>query len=203
MTSSSALSWRLSRLGRRSRSERSSAGTSSAGASPSALSSAAGCSASGLLRDRLLSDRLLRSGLLRSGLVGRGLLAGGVLLRGRLRRVLRGLLGLAGAALRHQVLHALDLGADGLALASLVLRRAGLRLLGQVVALLGHQLGTSIGSGFCAACGWSGPEYTFSLRSCARPSRLRGSIPFTASRITSSGRRASISSSVRLRRPPG
>ena len=37
-----------------------------------------------------------------------------------------------------------------------------------------------------------GPAYTLSLRSCARPRRLRGSMPRTACRMTSSGRRSSM-----------
>ncbi len=70
-------------------------------------------------------------------------------------------------------------------------RRGALLLGGRRAAavLVDHQAWTSIGSGFCAACGWSGPAYTFSLRSWARPSRLRGSMPLTARRMTSSGRR--------------
>src|SRR5215211_7468200 len=68
---------------------------------------------------------------------------------------------------------------------------------------LGHQSSISSVRGCCAAWGWSGPAYTFSFVSCLRPSRLRGSIPRTASRITSSGRRSSISPSVRERIPPG
>ena len=42
--------------------------------------------------------------------------------------------------------------------------------------------------GCWASCGCVGPAYTFSLRSCARPRRLRGSMPRTACRMTSSGR---------------
>ena len=48
-----------------------------------------------------------------------------------------------------------------------------------------------------------GPAYTFSFVSCLRARRLRGIMPLTASRMTSSGRRSSISLRVRDRRPPG
>ena len=58
------------------------------------------------------------------------------------------------------------------------------------------------GAGCCASCGCCAPAYTLSLRSCARPSLLRGSMPRTACRMTSSGRRRSIWASVRSRRPP-
>ena len=47
------------------------------------------------------------------------------------------------------------------------------------------------------------PRVDLQLLNCWRASRLRGSMPFTASRMTSSGRRSSISSSVLVRSPPG
>ena len=66
----------------------------------------------------------------------------------------------------------------------------GLRLLHLVrLFAFDHTFSISTGGGFWASCGCSGPAYTFSLRSCWRASRLRGSMPFTASRMTSSGRR--------------
>ena len=51
--------------------------------------------------------------------------------------------------------------------------------------------------------GCSGPAYTLSLRSCWRPRRLRGIMPLTARRMTSSGRCSSSSPRVRDRIPPG
>ena len=69
--------------------------------------------------------------------------------------------------------------------------------------LVSHQASISIGCGFWATCGWSGPAYTFSLVICLRASRLRGIMPLTASLMISSGRRSIISSNVRERRPPG
>jgi len=69
--------------------------------------------------------------------------------------------------------------------------------------LVGHQDRSSRSAGRCAMCGCSGPAYTFSLVSCFRASRLRGIMPLTAIRMTSSGRRVIICSKVRVRRPPG
>ena len=59
------------------------------------------------------------------------------------------------------------------------------------------------GSGFWASCGCSGPAYTLSFVICRRARRFRGSMPLTALRMTSVGRRSSCSASVRERRPPG
>src|SRR5438105_6674922 len=106
------------------------------------------------------------------------------------------------------VLHLLGIDVPGRALVRGVgLGRVGLgrvALFGSVRALVvDHRASTSMGCGCWAACGWSAPAYTLSLRNCWRPSRVRGSIPLTALRITSSGRRSSISSSVRERSPPG
>src|SRR5262249_30520814 len=84
-------------------------------------------------------------------------------------------------------------------------RDRGLALAGSLVlgGLGGSHHLTSSGCGAWASCGCSGPAYTFSLVSCCRARRLRGSIPLTALRITSVGRRSSSSRSGRLRRPPG
>src|SRR5690348_11597473 len=49
------------------------------------------------------------------------------------------------------------------------------------------------GVGCCAWCGWSGPAYTFSLRSMFRPSVFLGSMPLTAFSTSRSGRLASSS----------
>src|SRR5204863_9245543 len=69
--------------------------------------------------------------------------------------------------------------------------------------VVGHQDVVSIGCGFWAACGWSGPAQPLSFVICLRASRLRGSMPLTARRMTSSGRRSSMSLTVRVLRPPG
>src|SRR5262245_31919172 len=63
--------------------------------------------------------------------------------------------------------------------------------------------GSSSGFGAWAAWGWSGPAYTFSFVICADASLFFGSIPFTALRMTSVGRRSSCSRSVRCLIPPG
>ena len=49
------------------------------------------------------------------------------------------------------------------------------------------------GLGACAACGWSGPAYTFSLLIWARPSGPLGSMPLIVRRTASAGRRSSAS----------
>src|SRR4029450_11673197 len=84
-------------------------------------------------------------------------------------------------------------------------RDRGLALAGSLVlsGFGGRHHFTSSGFGAWASCGWSGPAYTFSLVSCCRAGRLRGSMPLTALRITSVGRRSSSSRRGRLRRPPG
>ncbi len=128
----------------------------------------------GLLRNKLL-DKLLDDGLINRKLLRHKLLGG--------RRLRRGLLGGRLPAYLRSVGGLLD------------------RLL--VGRLLGHQVSISSGSGFWAACGCSGPAYTLSFVICLRARRLRGIIPFTAIRMISSGRRASISSKLRERRPPG
>src|SRR3954454_11087316 len=148
----------------------------------------------GLLTGSLLGRRLLSRGPLdllvglgRSDLLGDGLLS--YLLGRPLISTLLGRL----ALLR------LCRGPSALVLSLFVLRRLVLFLL-----LVVHQVqSVSICFGCCAACGWSGPAYTFSLVSCWRARRLRGSIPLTALRITSSGLRSSISPSVRDLIPPG
>ena len=107
----------------------------------------------------------------------------------------------AGGAMRDSPRSGGASSATGLRGCVLVLRRLVLRRLRLLVV---HQVqSVSIGFGCCAACGWSGPAYTFSLVSCWRARRLRGSIPLTALRITSSGLRSSISPSVRDLIPPG
>src|SRR5439155_406120 len=130
-------------------------------------------------------------------LAGRLLFAGGGcgLLLGRGRRLLLGGRRLLGSGRLLDVAPLLRLGRHLLRLLLLLLRLLAL--------FVDHQASISIGAGFCAVCGWSGPAYTFSLRSWARASRLRGIIPLTARRMTSSGRRSSISPRVRERRPPG
>ncbi len=131
-----------------------------------------------LLRDKLLGDGLLEGELLRDRLLDQ-LLADGLrdkLLDEGLLEFRDGLL-LGRSRLRH----------------GLLLRRG----------LVGHQASISSGWGFCATCGCSGPAYTLSFVSCLRARRLRGIIPFTAILMISSGRRASISSKLRERRPPG
>ena len=85
----------------------------------------------------------------------------------------------------------------------LVLSLGALGLLVFGALVVGHHASTSNRLGFWASWGCSEPAYTFSLVSCWRARRLRGSIPFTALRMTSSGRRSSMSPSVRVRRPPG
>src|SRR5262249_1707994 len=59
------------------------------------------------------------------------------------------------------------------------------------------------GLGACASWGCSGPAEIFSFVFCARGSRFRGSMPLTAFRSTSVGRRSSCSRSGRDRSPPG
>src|SRR5262249_28650506 len=71
----------------------------------------------------------------------------------------------------------------------------------QVLRDLAHA--SSSGFGAWAACGWSGPAYTFSFVICADASLFLGSMPLTAFRMTSVGRRSSCSRSVRCLMPPG
>src|SRR6516162_1658363 len=59
------------------------------------------------------------------------------------------------------------------------------------------------GTGCCAACGWSGPAYTFSFRSMFRPSEFLGSMPRTAFSTTRSGCLAISSEYVTECIPPG
>src|SRR5205807_2633452 len=132
-----------------------------------------------LFSSRSLARRLLGGGLLGHGLLSR-LLGGGLLGHGLLSRLQRGFFRGRGRFL--------GLGVFG---------RSQIR--GFVV----FQVSISIGLGCWAVCGWSGPAYTFSLVNCLRANRLRGSMPLTAMRITSSGRRWSISSSERDFSPPG
>jgi hypothetical protein len=100
----------------------------------------------------------------RSGLLGSGLFAfgSGLLSRSGLFALGSGLLRLA-LGRRRQRLRALDLGTRS---AGVLLGRRGFaRLAGDALLLGGvglaflgeHQASTSRGSGFCAACGWSGP----------------------------------------------
>src|SRR5262249_19515643 len=56
--------------------------------------------------------------------------------------------------------------------------------------------------GFWAWCGWLGPAYIFSLFSWARPSRLRGTMRFTAWYRISSGLRSRISLAGMIFCPP-
>ena len=136
--------------------------------------------AGSLLGGGLLSGRLLGSGrlLLRSGLLSRRLFRLGLAFAGAADSASAPSISGPTAALSSE--GAPSPGSPGAPSSS---GRVG------VAFLVEHQASTSMGSGCCAACGWSGPAYTFSLRSWARPSRVRGSIPFTASRMTSSGRR--------------
>src|SRR5439155_6977497 len=69
-----------------------------------------------------------------------------------------------------------------------------------------HQRLSSLGSyglGLWDTCGCSGPSYTFSFFPMARPSRLCGSIPFTARSTASDGRSASSLSYPTRVSPPG
>src|SRR5438128_8770236 len=61
----------------------------------------------------------------------------------------------------------------------------------------------SYGFGSCDACGCSGPSYTFSFLAIARPSRLCGSMPFTARSTASDGLSSSSLSYPTRVRPPG
>src|SRR5262245_13584475 len=58
-------------------------------------------------------------------------------------------------------------------------------------------------SGCCAACGCCGPAYTLTFFTIARPSRFRGTMPFTAFSTTRSGCFASTSVSRVQDAPPG
>src|SRR5262249_38059007 len=62
---------------------------------------------------------------------------------------------------------------------------------------------SAMGSGFCAACGWSGPAYTASFEIICRPSRVFGSIPRMAFSTTSVGRSARSFVYRCSRIPPG
>ena len=137
-------------------------------------------------RDRVelrAGDDILLLPALGLGLPRAGAAASSAGVSSSLRRVLgegllgRHLLGVVLSALGAAALRGRCLLGRLLLLGLLLLGRALVRLL---LLFVLHQVSISSGSGFWAWWGCSGPAYTLSLRSCWRPSRLRGIMPLTA-----------------------